>query len=192
MATEDACQSFFELPEWTCYCEMMSMFIVIGFHCLTCSKIGALGFRLWRALGAYTPRTRRRRLREWTTWRSWRTSTSQGSCTTSLAGTALTRYTWVPAVQKPLWQSSSSSCPENTVFQAFSELTMLNNLTDLHREHLDCGEPFPETASSVWRSHDGAVQGRHLWGAQPPSLCDRRCLLQVCVFGYCSHIICRQ
>ena len=38
---------------------------------------------------------------------------------------------------------------QNTVFQAFSELTMLNNLTDLHREHLDCGEPFPEAASSL-------------------------------------------
>lgn len=70
--------------------------------------------------------------------------------------------------------------------QGFHSATANNrtrvDLTDVHREHLDRGEPFPAAASPVRRAHDGAVQGRQLWGAQPASLRDRGRLLQVCVF----------
>ena len=77
-------------------------------------------------------------------------------------------------------------CPCPELLKASIPLQLTNrtrvDLTDVHREHLDRGEPFPAAASPVRRAHDGAVQGRHLWGAQPASLRDRGRLLQVCVF----------
>lgn len=97
-------------------------------------------------------------------------------------------YVSTAAAQRP--RPRFSSCPEQLaelLFQAFS-LADNAGMADVHREHLDCGEPFPAAASSVWRAHDGAVQGRHLWGAQPPSLRHRRRLLQVRV---CSVIAIR-
>ena len=77
-------------------------------------------------------------------------------------------------------------CPCPELLKASIPLQLTNrtrvDLTDVHREHLDRGEPFPAAASPVRRAHDGAVQGRQLWGAQSASLRDRRRLLQVCVF----------
>lgn len=52
---------------------------------------------------------------------------------------------------------------------------------DIHWKHINCCKPIPKASSSLWHSHDGAVQRSRFWWTKSSSICCCRCSIPVLV-----------